>query len=142
MEYVNRIIEGDCLAILPKLKDHSIDMVLCDLPYAITQNKWDTAIDLEKLWTQYRRIIKPNGVIALTGQHRFTGLLISSNPSWFKYKIVWIKSKAGNFLNASKQPLRRHEDICIFYDRQPFYNPQKTEALPYDKGIRKDTKSG
>jgi site-specific DNA-methyltransferase (adenine-specific)/modification methylase len=122
--------------------DHSIDMILCDLPYAMTQNKWDSMIDLAKLWEQYKRIIKPNGVIVLTGQHRFTGMLINSNPTWFKYKIVWIKSKAGNFLNANKQPLRRHEDICIFYSHQPDYKPQKIQGKAYDRGIRKDQNSG
>jgi site-specific DNA-methyltransferase (adenine-specific) len=141
-EFVNKIIEGDCIDILPGFADSSIDMILCDLPYAMTQNKWDQLIDLEKLWQQYKRIIKPNGVIALTGQHRFTGMLISSNPSWFKYKIVWIKSKAGNFLNANKQPLRRHEDICIFYKKQPDYSPQKIQGKAYDRGIRKDNGSG
>jgi DNA modification methylase len=141
-EFVNGIVEGDCLEILPKLGSRSVDMILCDLPYAMTQNSWDKGIDLIRLWEQYRRIIKPGGVIALTGQHRFTGMLINSNPAWFKYKIVWIKSRAGNFLNANKQPLRRHEDICIFYDRQPAYHPQKTEGLPYDKGVRQDNHSG
>jgi DNA modification methylase len=139
MEFVKKIIQGDCMEVLPLLPDHSVDMILCDLPYGITQNKWDTAIDLEKLWVEYKRIIKPNGVIALTGQHRFTGTLINSNPGWFKYKIIWIKSKAGNFLNARKQPLRRHEDICIFYNKQPSYNPQRIEGKTYDKGIRKDS---
>ncbi|MBT2561291.1 site-specific DNA-methyltransferase [Pedobacter sp. ISL-68] len=142
MEFVNKIIEGDCITVLPSLPEHSVDMILCDLPYGITQNNWDTEINLEKLWMQYKRIIKPHGVIALTGQHRFTGTLINSNPSWFKYKIVWIKSKAGNFLNANKQPLRRHEDICIFYNKQATYYPQKIQGKSYNRGIRKDNKSG
>ena len=141
-QFVNRIIEGDCISILPQFADHSIDMVLCDLPYAMTQNSWDRAIDLGLLWEQYKRVIKPNGVIALTGQHRFTGMLINSNPSWFKYKIVWIKSRAGNFLNAHKQPLRRHEDICIFYNKQPAYNPQKVKGKAYDRGVRRDNNTG
>lgn len=142
-EFLNRIFEGDCLKILPKLPERSIDMVLCDLPYGITQNKWDNQIiDLNKLWEQYTRIIKPNGVIALTAQGRFTGELISSNLKWFKYKIVWIKSKSTNFLNANKQPLRRHEDICIFYNKQPLYIPQKIQGMPYNKGVRLDNLSG
>ncbi|PSK90777.1 site-specific DNA-methyltransferase (adenine-specific)/modification methylase [Taibaiella chishuiensis] len=139
---MNRVYEGDCLEVLTKFPDKCIDMVLCDLPYEITENKWDKCIDLPSLWYQYRRIIKPAGVIALTGQGRFTGKLIESNPDWFKYKIVWIKSKATNFLNANKQPLRRHEDICIFYQQQSIYNPQKIQAKPYDKGVRKDKGSG
>lgn len=124
------------------LPDKSIDMVLCDLPYGTTQNKWDSVIDLRRLWAQYERIIKDNGCIALTAQGLFTAKLILSNEKLFKYKIVWIKSKPTNFLNAKKQPLRKHEDICVFYKKQPVYNPQMTEGEPYDKGIRKDQFTG
>lgn len=141
-EYTNKVLEADCLDILPFFNNQSIDMILCDLPYGITQNKWDTIIALDTLWEQYKRIIKPAGVIALTGQGGFTGKLISSNLEWFRYKIVWIKAHATNFLNANKQPLRRHEDICIFYANQPDFNPQKIQSLPYDRGIRKDNKNG
>jgi site-specific DNA-methyltransferase (adenine-specific) len=140
--YVNRVIEGDCLEVLKDFPDQGIDMILCDLPYGTTQNKWDQIIDLQQLWTQYERIIKPAGVIALSAQGRFTAQLIESNPERFKYKIVWIKSRATNFLNANKQPLRRHEDICIFYKQQALYNPQKIRGAPYDKGVRKDNHSG
>ena len=114
-EFINNVIQGDCLDVMAQMPDHSIDMILCDLPYGTTQNKWDSVIDLNKLWSEYKRIIKDNGVIALTSQGVFTARLILSNEEWFKYKIVWIKSKSTNFLNAKKQPLRKHEDICIFY---------------------------
>jgi len=97
-----------------QLKDASVDMILCDLPYGTTQNKWDSVIPLDELWEQYRRIIKPKGVIALTSQGIFTARLILSNEGWFRYKFVWIKSKPTNFLNARRQPLRQHEDICAF----------------------------
>jgi len=117
-------------------------MILCDLPYGTTQNKWDSVIDLAKLWKEYERIIKDNGCIALTAQGLFTAKLILSNEKLFKYKIVWIKSKPTNFLNAKIQPLRKHEDICIFYKKQPTYNPQMTNGEPYDKGIRKDQYTG
>ena len=120
--FVNRIFEDDCLNILPLIPDKSVDMILCDLPYGTTQNKWDSVIPLNKLWKQYNRIIKDNGVIALTSQGVFTAKLILSNEQYFKYKIVWEKSKSTNFLNAKKQPLRKHEDICIFYKNQPYYN--------------------
>ena len=141
-KFVNKIIQGDCLEVLPTLPDNSVDMILCDLPYGTTQNKWDSVIDLEKLWAEYERIIKDNGCIVLTSQGLFTAKLILSNEKLFKYKIVWIKSKSTNFLNAKKQPLRKHEDICIFYKKQPTYNPQMTPGEPYDKGIRKDQYSG
>jgi DNA modification methylase len=142
MEYINKVVEGDCLELMKDLPEGCIDMVLCDLPYGTTQNKWDKVIDLGALWKHYERIIKPAGVIALTAQGRFTAQLIESNPRLFKYKLVWIKSKSTNFLNANKQPLRKHEDICIFYNKAPFYNPQKTNGVPYNKGYRKDTPSG
>ncbi len=140
--FANKVIKGDCLDVLPKLPDHSVDMILCDLPYGTTQNSWDDIIPLDKLWTQYERIIKDNGVIALTGQGIFTAKLILSNPLFFKYKITWIKSKSTNFLNAKKQPLRKHEDICIFYKKQPKYHPQMTPGTPFNKGFRKNQLTG
>ena len=139
---IDNVIEGDCLDIMPHIPPKSIDMVLCDLPYGTTQNKWDSPIDLDKLWTEYTRIIKDNGVIVLTSQGKFTAKLILSRPDLFKYKLVWIKSKATNFLNAKRQPLRKHEDICVFYDKQPPYHPQMNTAKSYDKGIRKHQQTG
>lgn len=141
-KYANKVIQGDCLEQMKKLPNKSIDMILCDLPYGTTQNKWDSVIDLKRLWKEYYRIIKDNGAIVLTSQGIFTAKLILSNEKDFKYKIVWIKSKATNFLNAKKQPLRKHEDICVFYKKQPTYNPQMTNGNAYDKGIRKDQYTG
>jgi DNA modification methylase len=140
--YLNRVTEGDCLEIMREFPDDCIDLILCDLPYGTTANEWDTIIDLPALWLQYQRIIKPNGVIALTASSVFTAKLILSNTEWFKYKIVWIKSKATNFLNAKKQPLRKHEDICIFYKSQPLYQPQMLPGDPYNKGWRKEQETG
>lgn len=136
------IFEGDCLEILPRIKDRSINFILCDLPYGTTQNRWDSIIDLDKLWAHYKRILAPKGVIALTSQGVFTAKLILSNEKWFKYKMVWEKSKSTNFLNAKKQPLRKHEDICIFYKEPSTYNPQMRPGDPYDKGVRKNQLSG
>lgn len=136
------IHQGDCLEVMKKIPDHSIGMILCDLPYGTTQNKWDSVIPLDKLWEEYRRIIKPRGVIALTSQGIFTARLILSNEAWFRYKFVWVKSKSTNFLNARRQPLRQHEDICIFYGRQPNYRPVMWKAEPYDKGTRKAQYTG
>ncbi|MFH1751491.1 MAG: site-specific DNA-methyltransferase [archaeon] len=140
--FKNKVIVGDCLKVMQGFPSKSIDMILCDLPYGTTQNEWDSIIPLNKLWKRYERIIKDNGVIVLTSQGLFTNKLISSNIKLFKYKIVWIKSKATNFLNAKKQPLRKHEDICIFYKKQPTYDPQKTIGVAYDKGLRKDQYTG
>ena len=120
----------------------SVDMVLCDLPYGTTQNHWDSIIPLDQLWAHYERIIKDRGVIALTGQGLFTASLMLSNPKLFKYKIIWVKSKPTNFLNAKLQPLRKHEEVCIFYKARPIYNPQMSLGEPYNKGFRKDQFTG
>lgn len=141
-ELLNQVIEGDCLEVMKDIPDNSIDMILCDLPYGTTQNQWDSVIPLDQLWKQYERIIKDNGVIALTSQGVFTAKLILSNQKLFKYKLVWEKSKPTNFLNAKKQPLRKHEDIIIFYKAQPKYNPQMTFGEPYNKGYRKNQLTG
>ena len=142
LDYTNKVIQGDCLEVMKDFPDNSVDMVLCDLPYGTTQNKWDSVIDLKKLWKEYHRVVKDNGAIVLTSQGVFTAKLILSNEKNFKYKIVWIKSKSTNFLNAKKQPLRKHEDICVFYKRQPDYNPQMSEGEAYDKGFRKNQLTG
>jgi len=130
-QWVNQIWKGDCLDLMKGMPEGSVDMVLSDLPYGVTRNTWDRPIDLGALWTQYRRVVKSSGVIALTSSGIFTGKLIMSNPAMFKYKLVWLKSVKTNFLNARKQPLRRHEDICVFYSRQPTYNPQMIAGKPY-----------
>jgi DNA modification methylase len=128
---LNKVWEGDCLKLMQEISNQSVDMILADLPYATTANEWDKPIDFQMLWKQYKRILQPKGVIVLTSQGRFTAQLIESNPEWFKYKIVWIKSVATNYLNAKKQPLRKHEDICVFYKQQPIYHPQMGEGKPY-----------
>jgi site-specific DNA-methyltransferase (adenine-specific) len=140
--YKNTLFQGDCLTVLQQFPDACIDMVLCDLPYGTTQNNWDSVIDLDALWVTYHRIVKPNGAIVLTSQGVFTAKLILSNEANFKYKITWEKSKSTNFLNAKKQPLRKHEDICVFYKKQATYNPQMSSGCAYDKGVRKNQLSG
>ena len=139
---INRLFEGDCLEYMKEIPDGSVDMILCDLPYGMTQNKWDSYIPLDKLWEQYNRIIKTNGAIVLTSNGVFTAKLILSQPNIYKYKWVWEKSKPTNFLNAKKQPLRKHEDVCVFYKKQPVYHPQMTKGEPYDKGKRKNQHCG
>ena len=139
---INKVYNEDCMIGMKKIKDNSIDMILCDLPYGTTQNKWDSIIPLEQLWSEYNRIIKPNGAIVLTSQGVFTAQLILSQSKLFKYKWVWEKSKPTNFLNAKKQPLRKHEDVCVFYKKPPVYNPQMTQGEPYNKGVRKNQLSG
>lgn len=143
MRYLGgEIYQGDCLEIMKRIPDESIDMILCDLPYGTTQNKWDSVIPLDLLWAEYERVIKPRGAIVLNSQGIFTAKLILSNEKLFKYKFVWVKSKSTNFLNAKRQPLRQHEDICVFYKRQPDYTPMMFPAESYDKGVRKDQYTG
>lgn len=136
------LIQGDCLIAMRKIQNKSINMILCDLPYGTTQNDWDSVIPLDALWEQYKRILAPQGVVVLTAQGLFTAKLMLSNEAWFKYKLVWEKSKSTNFLNAKKQPLRKHEDICVFYPNSPKYRPQMTDGAAYDKGIRKSQMTG
>ena len=118
---------GDCLEKMKDIPDESLDMVLCDLPYGTTQNKWDCLISFDKLWEAYRKSIKKNGAIVLTAAQPFTSLLIVSNLSDFKYCWTWKKSKPTGHLNAKKQPLRNTEDIVVFYKQQSCYNPQGTK---------------
>ena len=139
---ITKFLQDDCLELMKKIPDNSVDMILCDLPYGMTQNQWDSCIPLDLLWKQYSRIIKPNGAIVLTSQGLFTAKLIMSQPKLYRYKWIWEKSKSTNFLNAKKQPLRKHEEVCVFYKKQPTYNPQMTKGVPYDKGVRKNQLSG
>ena len=117
---------GDCLELMKNIPDGSIDLILCDLPYEVTRNKWDIKIPMIPLWMEYRRIIKENGAIVLFGSGRFTSTLVNSGGSLWRYNLVWKKTTPTGFLNANRQPLRIHEDICVFYKKQPTYNPQKT----------------
>ena len=128
---------GDCLELMKNIPDGSVDMILCDLPYGTTNNKWDSVIPFSDLWNNYERIIKYNGCIALFSQMPFSAMLVMSNPKLFRYEWIWNKTLAQGFLNANKMPLRSHENILIFYKKLPTYNPQKTKGMPYNKGIRK-----
>jgi len=128
---LNRIYQRDCIEGMRMLPDKSIDMILCDLPYGTTRNKWDTIIPFDELWAQYERIIKDNGAIVLTAAQPFTSALISSNFKRFRYCLVWEKERPTDFLNAKVKPLNQHEDIAIFYKRKPTYNPQFIEGKPY-----------
>ena len=128
MEIVLRY--GDCLEVMKEIKDKSIDMILCDLPYGTTKCKWDVIIPFDKLWEQYDRIIKDNGCIALFADGMFMANLMQSNKKMWRYNLVWDKKLTSGFLNANRMPLRSHEEICIFYKKLPTYNPQFTEGEP------------
>jgi len=122
---------------MPQLPDKSVDMILCDLPYGTTACKWDTIIPFEPLWAQYKRLIKDNGVIALTASQPFTSALVMSNPENFKYALVWDKGLPTGFQMAKIRPLKQHEDILIFSLNRSTYNPQKVERVKpriYNRG--------
>lgn len=128
--------QGDCLELMREIPDKSVDIILCDLPYGLTQNKKDITLPFDKLWEQYNRIIKDNGCIALFGQGLFYVDLVNSNRKMFRYDLVWDKVLTSGFLNANRMPLRQHEQIAIFYKKQPTYNPQFTQGKPlHSKGI-------
>ena len=133
--------KGDCLDLMDALPDGSVDMVLCDLPYGTTACKWDSVIDLQKLWTQYERVIKDNGAVVLFGAQPFTSALVLSNVKLFRYDLVWDKvNRYTGYANANKMPLRRHEELLVFYKHLPTFNKQYREGKPYKS--RTSTKAG
>ena len=130
---INKIHHGDCLELMKDIPDNSIDMVLCDLPYGTTQNKWDSIIDLDLLWENYNRICKKSAAIILTAQPPFDKILGVSNIKYLKYEWIWEKEAGTGFLNAKKMPLKSHENILCFYKKPPVYNPQmRTGFKPYN----------
>jgi len=138
---INEIYLGDCLELMPKhLEDKSIDMIFCDLPYGTTQCKWDSVIDLDKLWSEYNRVIKDNGAIVLFSAQPFTSNLISSNYKNYKYSWYWEKTQSVGHLNAYKQPMRKVEEVNVFYKKQCCYNYQLKDKPKKD--IRPHSKSG
>lgn len=119
------IVNGDCLNELKNIPDKSIHLIFADLPYGVTaRNKWDVIIPFDDLWLEYKRIIRDNGAIVLTGKQPFTSMLIMSNREMFKYTMVWRKNLKSGHLNAKKRPMVGFEDIAVFYKKQPTYNPQ------------------
>ncbi|WP_260981332.1 DNA-methyltransferase [Bacillus pumilus] len=145
---LNKLYNEDCLSIeenkgMNRIRDKSIDLIVCDLPYGVTnQNKWDQVLPLDKLWKQYKRVIKDNGAIVLTAIKPFSSMLIASNPKMYRYDIIWEKNKSTGFLNAKKMPLRAHEEILVFYKKLPTYNPQKTTGHKPANTYTKHTSDG
>lgn len=131
----NNIYHGDCLQLMREIPSHSVDLILADPPYG-TLNKsnpdaqWDKEVTLHSLWNQYKRIIKPNGAILLFGQGLFAAKLIMSNPKLYRYELIWDKVRKSNFLNCKKMPMRQHEQVLVFYDKPPTYNPQMVRCEP------------
>ena len=128
------LMQGDCLELMKRIPDKSIDLILCDLPYGLTHCEWDVPIDLQELWGGYKRIIKDHGAIILFSIQPFTTDLIQSNRKMFRYEIIWEKTQKTGFYNANKMPLKGHEVICVFYRKLPTYNPQKYRVDRKDVG--------
>lgn len=144
----NQIFNDDCFNVLPKISNESINLVVVDLPYGQTELDWDTKINLEEMWKQLKRILKPNGQVVFFTTTKFGNELINSNPKWFRYDIIWEKTKSVGFFNANKQPLRSHEMMYIFHntvkpkDSKWTYNPQKTAGGKPRPPIINNTVSG
>lgn len=119
----NKIYLGDCLELMQKIPNESIDMILCDLPYGTTACKWDSIIPLDLLWKEYKRIIKPNNAIVLTAAQPFTSMLISSNIKMYKHNWIWDKKRGSGFQIAKIRPMQRHEDILVFGKNKVHYFP-------------------
>ena len=124
------LYNADCLDVLPTLEAGSVDAVITDPPYGTTACKWDTPIPFEPMWAGIKHVIKRNAAVVLFGSQPFTSALVMSNPKWFRYELIWEKSKPVGFLDAFEKPLRAHENVCVFYQAQPTYNPQKWEIDP------------
>ena len=119
-----QLYNGDCLELMKNIPDKSIDCILCDLPYGITQCFWDIVIPFDKLWVEYKRICKTNTPVLLFGSEPFSSYLRISNIEWYRYDWVWVKTKASGFLNAKRRPMKQHESISVFSENQHTYNPQ------------------
>lgn len=138
-DFINKIICGDCLEVMKKMPNECVDMILCDLPYGMTRCNWDNIIPLDKLWMQYKRMIKSGGVILLFAQTPFDKVLGCSNIEWLRYEWIWEKTEATGFFNAKKMPMKAHENILVFYKETPIFNAQKTRGHkpvnPYTKRL-------
>jgi len=128
---INQIYNRECLEAMQEIKSQSIDMILCDLPYGTTKNKWDFVIDLVKLWGEYKRIIKTNGAIVLTAQTPFDKILGCSNLEWLKYEWIWYKYNSTGFLNANFAPLKEHENILVFSEGSASFVKDKSNSMNY-----------
>ena len=128
---ITKLLQGDCLELMKKIPNNSVDMILCDLPYGTTRNKWDVIIPFEALWERYNHIIKKNGGIALFCDGLFMAELMQSNKKMWRYNLIWDKQRGSDFLNANVKPLKCHEEISIFYKKKPTYNKQLWYSTPY-----------
>lgn len=126
-----RAYNADCFDVMAEMPNSCVDMILADLPYGTTQNKWDSILPFEKLWAEFYRISKPNAAMVFTACQPFTSELVMSNPKSFRYNWIWQKERGTGHLNAKRAPLRDAEDVLIFANSTPRYFPQMKEGKPY-----------
>jgi len=131
-----QLMHGECLELMALIPDGSVDAIVCDLPYGTTACAWDTVIPFAPLWEAYKRVIKPGGAIVLTASQPFTSALVMSNPKMFKCELIWKKNRATGHLDAKKKPLKVHESVLVFYNKQPTYNPQMRKGEAHVRGPR------
>ena len=123
---MNKILLGDCLELMNDLPNNSVDLIFTDLPYGTTKAPWDSPIDLQRMWTAFKRVKKKNTPILMFAQLPFDKVLGASNLEWLRYEWIWEKTQPTGHLNAKKMPMKAHENILVFYESLPLYNPQKT----------------
>ena len=126
------LFHDDCFNILSSIENESVDLILCDLPYGTTKNKWDSILPLDKLWAEYERIISYNGAIVLFAQTPFDKVLGASKIDLLKYEYVWNKKRPTGHLNSKFAPMKQHENILVFYNKQPTYNRQMADRKKED----------
>lgn len=124
-----KLLHGDCLKLMKDLPDGSVDLILCDLPYGTTDCSWDSVLPFDQLWTEYDRLLKLDGAAVLFAAQPFTTQLIQSNRKAFRYCWYWLKNQPTGFAFARYQPMRKVEEICVFYRKRPTYNPQGLQAV-------------
>ena len=134
-----QLYQGDCLDVMKNIPDKSVDLVLADPPYGTTACKWDSVIPLEPMWKELKRVVKTDGAIVMTASQPFTSILVSSNINQFKYCLVWEKERPSNPALANKRFMKWHEDICVFYQKQPTYNAQLEKR---DERNKRNNKQG
>ena len=128
-----KLLNGDCLELMKEIPDGSVDLILCDPPYGTTDCSWDSVLPFDKLWAQYNRILKCNGAAVLFSAQPFTTQLINSNRKAYRYCWYWLKNQPTGFPFAKYQPMRKVEEVCVFYKKAPTYNPQWGQGKPYKK---------
>ena len=138
MIIIDRIYNEDCLVGMQRIPDGMVDAIITDLPYGVLNEQseggqWDSIIPLEPMWKQFKRVSKRNAAIVLFCQGMFTAELMMSNKKMWRYNLIWDKGRVNGFLNSKRMPMRQHEDMAVFYQSLPTYNPQMLKCAPHQR---------